>query len=127
MAESNGAQSTDVTGARWKVKFATNCGLDSLKLRRSQMRSDPSSAPVATMQLASLFHDMTLTSASCVLTRSAGLARMRASHTHTVWSAEHDMKTSRSPGDHWMSSTLDVCPVKGVAPTSHFPCTGSHV
>mmetsp|Transcript_9083 Transcript_9083/g.33982 ORF Transcript_9083/g.33982 Transcript_9083/m.33982 type:complete len:257 (+) Transcript_9083:536-1306(+) len=54
---------------------------------------------------------MTFTSVACALTASAGLPRVRVSHTHTRPSLPQDANTLSSPGLHCRSSTdPDPCP-----------------
>mmetsp|Transcript_5668 Transcript_5668/g.23375 ORF Transcript_5668/g.23375 Transcript_5668/m.23375 type:complete len:282 (+) Transcript_5668:518-1363(+) len=82
------------------------------------------------MQFATTFQLMTLTSASCVLTRSAGVAlrAFRASQTQTTPSAPHEAKTCASAGDHCRSSTELSCPRNtDASSTAHRPPSlGSH-
>mmetsp|Transcript_27499 Transcript_27499/g.69987 ORF Transcript_27499/g.69987 Transcript_27499/m.69987 type:complete len:235 (-) Transcript_27499:799-1503(-) len=124
MEPSYGHHSRPVTGPRWKLNCDTapSCEKD----RRSQMRSDPSSAPVASMYVTLRFQLTTLTSLSCACTVSMGLDRSRVSHTRTVLSTLPDTNTVSSVGDHAMSSTLASWPA--YAPlTAHLPAScGSH-
>jgi len=59
---------------------------------------------------------ITLTSVLCAFSMPAAfcLYLLRTSHMRTLWSAEHDTKTVALLGLHCISSTLEVCDVKGV-------------
>mmetsp|Transcript_20993 Transcript_20993/g.58227 ORF Transcript_20993/g.58227 Transcript_20993/m.58227 type:complete len:205 (+) Transcript_20993:91-705(+) len=98
MEDSWGHHSTLVTAALWCLKCATNS--EGLKLRRSQMRSVPSSPPDASMYEVEWFHDTTFTSASCARTFSIGSVRCRRSHTKMCLSTLEEMNTSGSVGLH---------------------------
>lgn len=98
-----------------------------LKVRRSQIRKVPSSAPEASMQVARLFHEMTFTSVACAVSESAGWCRVRVSQMRRLLSTEQLANTVASVGDHCRSSTLAVWPTNGAASTAHLaPLVGSH-
>lgn len=61
------------------------------------------------------FQEITFTSLSCafVIPTMFFLPFTLTSHTRTLWSAEQDAKTVASDGDHWMSSTDEVCEANG--------------
>mmetsp|Transcript_1980 Transcript_1980/g.5032 ORF Transcript_1980/g.5032 Transcript_1980/m.5032 type:complete len:356 (+) Transcript_1980:499-1566(+) len=123
MDPSYGHHSMPVTWLRWNPKLLTwpSC----VKLRKSQIRTEPSSAPLASIYVTSPFQLMTFTSESCALTLIMGLLRSRVSQMRMVWSTLALANTVSSVGLHCTSSTLDSWPAYAPLTCHRPPSWGS--